>query len=121
MLSWLPFLGPIIDGIVSIFTKVKDTDLGKYEVDGQVFTEVTKDNSLITLAFVHDIPVRIARDIIMFPGSIWCALYIEGRIMDVKHPEWVFPVKSLDGPMAYLPYALMTFFFGMSYLTWKQK
>lgn len=121
MLSWIPLLGPIIDGIVSIFTKVEDTQLGKYKVDGEVFVQATQSSTAITLAFLHDIPVRIARDIIMFPGSIWCGLYIWDKIVAHKYPHLVWVVMPLDGPMVYLPYALMTFFFGMSYLTWKAK
>lgn len=121
MLSWIPLLGPIIDGIVSIFTKVEDTDLGKYKVDGEVFNQSTQSATLITLAFQHDIPVRLARDMIMFPGSAWCGLYIWDKIVEHRYPWLVWVVHPLDGPMIYLPYALMTFFFGMSYLTWKNK
>lgn len=121
MLSWIPLLGPIIDGIVSIFTKVEDTKLGQYKVDGEVFTQTVQSSTQITLAFLHDIPVRLARDIIMFPGSVWCGLYIWDKIMAHRYPHLVWVVSPLDGPMVYLPYALMTFFFGMSYIMWNKK
>lgn len=121
MLSWLPIVGPIIDGIVSIFTKFQDTKLGEYKTDAGVAVAQIQSYNALTLAFIHDIPVRLARDIIMFPGSIWCGLYIEGKIVGKKHPEWVWPVLPLDGPMAYLPIVLMGFFFGSAAVMWLRK
>lgn len=122
MLSWIPILGPIIDGIVSIFSKFKDTELGEYQVDGQVVqTQMQAANSL-TLAFIHDIPVRLARDIIMFPGSVWCSLVIWDKIMTYRHPTWVWKVAPLAGSgMDQLPYALLIFFFGAGAIMWLRK
>lgn len=116
MLSWIPLVGPIIDGVVSIFTKFQDTELGKYKIDGEVSVEAWKAANELTISFQNSIPVRICRDIIMFPGAIWCGLFIEGKIMAIVYPAWVFPVAALTGPMVYLPYALLTFFFGMAAL-----
>lgn len=114
MLGWLPIIGPIIDGAVSIWKSYQDTSLGKYKVDGQVVVEAWKAANELTLGFQNNIPVRLARDMLMFPGSLWCGLYIWGRTWDIYAPSLVIPVKTLDGPMEYLPYALMTFFFGMA-------
>lgn len=114
VLGWLPVIGPIIDGVVSIFSKFQDTQLGKYKIDGDVTVAQWTSANNIAIAFKDSIPVRLARDIVMFPGSIWCGLYIWGRTWDIYAPWMVIPVKSLEGPMAYLPYALLTFFFGMA-------
>lgn len=116
LLGWLPVIGPIIDGVVSIFNKRQDTSVAKYKVDGEVDKELIQSNTSIVLAFVNDIPVRIARDIIMFPGSIWCGLYIWDKIVEKRYPGLVWVVHPLDGPMTILPLALLTFFFGMSAL-----
>lgn len=121
MLSWIPFVGPIIDGVVSIFTKMQDTSLGKYKVDGDVAVQTIKSGNEVTLAFINEIPVRIARDMIMFPGSAWCGLYIWDKIVNFHYPQLVFKVASLDGPMVNLPFALMAFFFGVSAMNiWKR-
>lgn len=116
LLGWLPVIGPIIDGIVSIFNKKQDTDLGKYQVDGQVNTQVIKSSTEITLAAMAQIPVRLARDLIMFPGSAWCGLYIWDKIMAFHYPKLVWKVAPLDGQMTILPMALLTFFFGVTAL-----
>lgn len=116
MLGWIPFIGPVIDGIVSIFSKWQDTTLGKYQVDGQVDSQVIQSSTQITLASMTLIPVRIARDMIMFPGSAWCGLYTWDKIVAHHYPELVFDVAPLDGPMAVLPMALLTFFFGITAL-----
>lgn len=121
MLSWIPLLGPIIDGIVSVFTKIQDKDIIQYKTDADVYKAQMVANNNITMAFIHDIPVRLARDMIMFPGALWCGLYLEGKIVEKMHPAWVWAVKPLDGPMVYLPFILMSFFFGSAVLTWTRK
>lgn len=113
-LGWLPIIGPIIDGVVTIFSKAKDTDLAKYKIDGQLNVDAWKAANELTISFRDNISVRLARDIVMFPGSLWCGMYIWGRTWDIYWPQLVIPVKALEGPMEYLPYALMTFFFGMA-------
>jgi hypothetical protein len=121
MLSWLPIVGPVIDGIVSIFTSFKNTELGKYQTDGTVYQAQLQANNAITLAFVRDIPVRLARDIIMFPGSAWCGIYIWDKIIGHHYPHLVFGVLPLTGSMSYLPYALLGFFFGAAALNWNKQ
>lgn len=114
LLGWLPIVGPIIDGIVSIFNKRQDVSLAKYKVDGQVDTQILQSSTQVTLASQDYISVRIARDIIMYPGSIWCGLYLWDKIVAHKYPWLVWDVAPLDGPLALLPMALLTFFFGMA-------
>lgn len=116
MLGWIPIIGPIIQGIVSVFNKWQDTTLGKYQVDGQVDLAAVKASTDITLAFNNNISVNIARDLIMFPGSLWCGLYLWDKIVAHHYPDLVWDVAPLDGPLAILPMALLTFFFGMSAL-----
>jgi hypothetical protein len=114
MFGWIPIIGPIIDGIVSMFNKIQDKDIVKIKTDGTVDIASIKAAQEVTSSFKDDIGVRLARDIIMFPGSIWCGIYIWDKIMALRYPDLVWGVASLDGPMFMLPYALLTFFFGMS-------
>lgn len=122
LVGWLPIIGPIIDGIVSIFNKKQDTELGKYTVDGQVAQTQMQSANALAIAFMHDIPVRIARDMIMFPGSVWCGLVVWDKIVAIKYPWLVWGVLPLaKSGMDYLPYALLAFFFGAGAIMWTRK
>ena len=116
MLSWIPVLGPIIQGIVSIFSKVQDKEIVKYKVDGTVDIEAMRASASTIHDLKDDIGVRLSRDLIMFPGSVWCSLYLWDKIVAHHYPTLVWNVASLDGPLAILPMALLTFFFGLAAL-----
>lgn len=112
--GWIPIIGPVIDGVVHIYTQMTNTQVQKETVELQSVNAVT-------LGFLHEIGVRIGRDMIMFPGSIYCGTIIWDRYMEIRHPELVWGVLPLTGSMEYLPYALLTFFFGSSFLYWTRK
>lgn len=116
MFGWLPIIGPIIDGIVSIFNKRADAAVEKYKVDGQVDIAKVEAQTSLVLAFKDDITVRLARDIIMFPTCIWTALVIWDKIVVLSHPELVWGVRDFEGTLVYLPYAVLAFLFGNAYL-----
>lgn len=109
MFSWIPIIGPVIDGIVSIFVKTKDTQLEKHKVD----TKASVDTLAI---FKDDIGVRISRDLIMFPTAVWTALIVWDTIVEHRFPHMVFVVgKFKDGSgLEMLPYAVLTFLFGVT-------
>lgn len=115
-LGWIPFFGPIIQGAVGIFTSFFSKETAVVQANAQIDTQVIQSSTQITLAAMQLIPVRIARDMIMFPGSAWCGLYTWDKIVAHHYPELVFDVAPLDGPMAVLPMALLTFFFGVTAL-----
>lgn len=113
MLGWIPIIGPIIQGLFntasSIYGKFKDTqvDLRKQEVtEAQIsanIIESTKD----------DIGLRLSRDIICFPISIWCALVSWDTIVALRYPDLMFHVAGFDKTsVPYLPYAVLTFLLG---------
>lgn len=116
MFSWIPILGPIIDGIVSIFSKWQDTALGKYKVDGTVDVEAIKASTQITRDFRDDIGVRITRDIIMFPVAIWIGFISWNNIVCFYYPNLVWTVARYPAGsgLEFLPYAVLTFLFGVT-------
>lgn len=116
LLGWLPIVGPIIEGIVSIFKARTDQNIVQINANKDVEISAMQRVNEITLAFQNDISVRIARDLVMFPGSVWCGLYIWDKIVVHRYPGLVWTVYPLDGNMAYLPYALMAFYFGSAWL-----
>ncbi len=116
MLGWIPIIGPIIDGLVSIFTKRIDADVEKYKTDASVDIAKVQAQTNLVLAFKDDIHVRLARDIILFPTCCWTALVIWDKIMDISHPDLVWGVRDFEGTLVYLPYAVLAFLFGNAYL-----
>lgn len=119
--SFIPVLGPLIDGVVTVYKNKTDAQLKNKQLDNDLTVQgMQASNQLVTL-FANDGMVRACRDIIMVPGSVYCGTIIWDRFMDLRHPEWVWGVLPLTGAMEYLPYALLTFFFGSAYLFWKNK
>lgn len=122
MFGWIPIIGPVIDGIVHIFSKYQDTQLGKYTVDGKVDVAAMQASSNIIESTKDSIGVRLARDIIIFPVAVWTAIASwDGIVTYVKH-DWYFPVAPYPPSLEYLPYAVITFLLGSVGLTiWGRK
>lgn len=121
LLSLLPIVGPIVDGIVAVVKGHQDTTVKLAQTEAGVTTSAFSATTQTLEIFKNDIGVRICRDIIMFPGSIYCGTIIWDRFMALRHPDLVWGVLPLQGAMEYLPYALLTFFFGAAFLYWKRK
>lgn len=121
LLGWIPVIGPIVEGITSMFNKFQDKEIVRIKTQGTTDVANIQSSAQTLRDFRDEIGVRLARDIIMFPGSIWCGLYIWDKIVDHRFPSLVWNVASLDGPLVALPYALLTFFFGYTAITsWRR-
>ena len=113
MLGWLPIIGPIIDGVFSIFRKQQDITLERIKQD----TDVIKTQVQLVSDIKDDIGVRLARDLIMFPVAVWSAIATWDTIVAMRYPELKFVVASFPpGPLEYLPLAVLTFLFGMAWM-----
>lgn len=119
--SIIPILGPIFNGVVSIYKQKTDTEVTKIKMENDMTVEGMRDSNQLVTLFANDVMVKVCRDVIMVPGSIYCGTIIWDRFMDLRHPELVWGVLPLQGAMEYLPYALLTFFFGSAFLYWKRK
>lgn len=119
--SIIPVFGPIIDGVVSIYKQKTNTDVTKIKMEDDFTVQGMQASNQLVNLFASDAMVKACRDIIMVPGSIYCGTIIWDRFMDLRHPELVWGVLPLQGAMEYLPYALLTFFFGSAFLFWKRK
>lgn len=119
-LSWLPVIGPIIQGLFSFLNKVQDKEIVRIQTDGTTQVTALKASADVTMHAQDDIGVRLCRDLIMAPGSAWCGLYLWDKIMAHHYPWLVWDVATLDGPLAVLPHALLVFFFGYAAIkTWR--
>lgn len=115
--SWIPIVGPIIDGIVSIFNKKEDTtvSLSKIATGGDV--SVIQSRAAVAIAFKDDIGVNIIRDLLMFPTAVWYALIVWDSTMKNLVPTWTWDVVDLPQSVQYIPYAAVAFLFVTS---WKK-
>lgn len=119
---WLPIIGPIIQGLASVFIKFKDTELGKYTVDGKVDIEAIKASANIIETTRDDIGIRLSRDVIIFPVAVWTAIASWDTIIVYHYPNLMFKVAPYPPSLAFLPYAVMTFLLGnIAMNSWKRK
>lgn len=122
MLGWLPFIGPIIDGIVSIFKGKQNVEIQKYIVDGKVDVEAMKASVAIVEATKDDIGIRLARDLLVFPPVIWAGLIGWDTIVALNHPQWMISIAPYPAPLVFLPYCVAVFLLGNIGLNmWRMK
>lgn len=122
MLSWIPLLGPIIDGMVSIFTKVEDTKLGTITVERNDDVAEAKISAQIIHDTNDDISLRIMRDIALFFPVVWGALIGWDTIVSYKWKWLMFHVNNYPTSVGYIPYAAYVFLFGCIGLNiWKRR
>ena len=122
MFGWIPVIGPIIDGIVSIFNKYKDVEAIKYKTDGQVSIEGFKASAQIIESTKDDIGVRLLRDIALTPPVVWSALIGWDTIVAFRYPNLMFHIPPYPEGVAYIPYVAMVFLFGnIGFNVWRRK
>lgn len=122
MLSWIPLLGPIIQGLFStattIYGKFKDTEVAKRTADtadAQVAAQIIRDTN-------DDIGLRIIRDFALVPPVIWSAIIGWDTIIAYQYPRWMFHVPNYPDAVQYIPYGAFAFLFGiLGMQIWKRK
>lgn len=112
MFAWLPIIGPIIQGIVSIFTKKMDTDVQKLTVTRQNDTEEAKVSAQIIHDTKDDLGIKISRDIIIFPTAVWFGLGAYDTIIAHHYPQYMFIVEKFPEQLSMMPYAVLVFLLG---------
>lgn len=112
--SWIPIIGPVIQGIVSIFTKKMDTDVEKLKTTRASDIEEAKVSSEIIKTTQDDIGLRLMRDLVCFPIVVWvCLVSWDTIVAESVLRDWMWHTASFDKTSAsYLPYAVITFLLG---------
>jgi hypothetical protein len=117
---WLPIIGPIIQGLfttgANIYSKFKDTELGKLQTNRTNDLEEAKISAQIIQTTNDNITIRLCRDIICFPVACWVALVTWDTIIAetpwIDH-GWMWHVASFDRTsIPYLPYVVLVFLLG---------
>ena len=98
MLSWLPLLGPIIQGLSSIFTSFSDVNIEKIkQVEGETTASVQ---------IIHDtndsVSLRIMRDLVCFPVVVWAGIIGWDTIVIGWWPEAFLRIVPYPESVSYL-------------------
>lgn len=114
MLAWLPIIGPIIQGIVSIFNKQQDTKVEVLKTNRSSDIEEAKISQQIIQTTQDDIGLRLMRDLVCFPIVVWVALVSWDTIIaESSWKAYMWHTAGFDRTSApYLPYAVITFLLG---------
>lgn len=118
MFGWIPLIGPIIDGLTSIYSKFKDTQLGMRNAE--------VDEAKMSAQIIHDtnddIGIRLLRDGLCLPVVVWTMIIGWDTIVVRHHPEWIWVVEKYPPSVEYLPYAVIMFLLGnIGFNAWKRK
>lgn len=122
MFGWIPIVGPLIDGIVSIFNKFQDKQIVAIQTQGSVDIESYKDSANIIEATKDDIGIRLARDIIIFPWSLWAGGIGWDTFIAKIDPNLMLHIPEAPKSVPYLPYAVVVFLLGnIGINAWRRK
>ena len=122
MLSWLPLIGPILQGLFStassIYATFKSTQVEQIKADvatAQVSAQIIHDTN-------DDICLRLLRDTAVLGPVVWAALISWDTIVALRWPWLKFNVSDYPKDVGYIPYAALAFLFGnIGFNIWKRK
>jgi hypothetical protein len=112
MLGWIPLLGPILQGISSIFNGWFTAKVQLKQAEVQENIAVTQTSAQIIATTNDDILLRILRDAAILPVVVWSMLIGWDTIIANRFPEYMFHVAGYPLSVAYLPYVVLVFLFG---------
>jgi hypothetical protein len=112
-LGFIPLLGPIVQGISSIFSGYFNTKIATIQAGAQVATAEIQATTTIIQATADDICLRILRDAAILPVVVWSLLI--GWDTIIAENSWnvyMWHVAKYPDSISYLPYAVLVFLFG---------
>ena len=122
MLSWIPLVGPILQGLFStassIYSTFKSTQVEQIKAD----VETSKVAAQIIHDTNDDISLRIMRDAALVFPVIWSGLIGWDTIVSHRWSYLMFHVNNYPDKVGYIPYAALAFLFGnIGFNIWKRK
>lgn len=121
-LTWLPVIGPLIEGFFGFLGKRSDNSLAKYKIGVEADTEDAKTSASIIETTKDDIGIRLLRDLALLFPVVWSALIGWDTIVALRWPWLKFHVSDYPEGVQYLPYAALTFLLGnIGINAWKRK
>ena len=118
----IPVIGPILQmlfsTVASVFNKQQDTQQVRIQTDGKVKEASIASESLelqartqLAIAMKDDLGSRLARDLIMFPVSMWVSLKMWYLCMHGLTPDLTWDVLDIHDNIQYIPYAIVAYLF----------
>lgn len=117
MLAFIPILGPLIQGAFGLVSKGMDVRLAGIKDN----SERIKLQHELTMSNQDRANANLQRDLICFPVAAWCALGTWDTIVaESSLHNWMWHVaKFPQGPLEYLPFAVLAYLFGNAWLNRK--
>ena len=112
MLSWIPIIGPIIQGISSIWNGWFQEKVQLKQAEVSEVTSTAQTSADIIHYTNDDIGLRLIRDITILPVTVWSGMIGWDSIFAKTHPEWMFHPVPYPPSLDFMPYAVMVFLFG---------
>ena len=117
MLSWIPLLGPIFQGISSLVGNFTNLAGVKLQTAAQTTIAETNASAQIIQATNDDILLRILRDAAILPVVVWSSLIGWDTIIgdpkqNIIPHDYMWHVASYPDSVQYLPYVVLVFLFG---------
>ena len=118
MFSWIPLIGPIIQGFTSIFSGYFSEKTAVIQAEVQTektAAQIIKDTN-------DDIALRIMRDMAVLPVVVWSMVIGWDTIIAYHYPDWMWKIPAYPQSVGYLPYIVLVFLFGNIGLNiWRNK
>lgn len=122
MLSWIPLLGPILQGLFStassIYATFKSTQVEQIKADTTVAVasaEMVESNN-------HYLSIRILTDAALLMPVVWSFLIGWDTVVSKRFPDLMFHVADYPKNVQYIPYGAFAFLFGVLGMNiWKNK
>lgn len=114
MLSWIPIIGPIIDGL-------SKTVLSIFSTKAQV--EIEKDQAAkeVAEAFHDDPGFRLLRDLAFVPAVVFIAVVGWDGLIVHHYPSLYWEVAKFPEGLEWYPYAALTALFGLNLMSiWRR-
>jgi hypothetical protein len=122
ILSVIPIVGPIVQGVIDLFKQRADVDLqktldanktalGKQTDANKTDVAVLQTRLALALATKDDLGVKLMRDLIMYPVAVWNLMYF----YHLTFPNYSLAVNTPPESMQYIPYAIIAYLFVTAY------
>ena len=106
-LGWIPILGPIIQGLTSIYSKFKDNQLGMRQA------EVSEEQvSADIIAHTDSIGLRLARDLYCAPAIIHLWMTSWDCYIAKTHKSWMLHPVEYPPSYSWYTYTVAVFLVG---------
>ncbi len=126
ILSVIPVIGPIIQGVVDLFKQRADIDLqktldanrtalGKSTDENRTDVAVLQTRLALALATKDDLGPKLIKDVIMYGPAVWILVYFYNLAFRGLIPDWTWTVSAPEANMQFIPLAIIGYLFVTAY------